>query len=275
MPRQGIQLAYPYSAGRIKKWQRNADLSFVFVQAKLNGERLKWDGCELLTSEGNQCVSVPHIVDELIRLFPNYPLDGEGYKHGWSKAQIRSVLGRRVNLHEQHEQIKFYVFDRPTQDEQHRRIVQLLQNRRFEKCEHIIRVPTYRATSTDQIQQFVTEQVQDGYEGAIIRHPLAQYVEKRTPYMLKWKPGGRDDYKIVEMIEGTGKYEGTLGALVVVGSNGQKFHVGSFKLTDAERNDLWARRKELEGKSWAQIRYTELTDRGVPPSGVFECLIRK
>ena len=75
------------------------------------------------------------------------------------------------------------------------------------------------------------------------------------------------------MIEGKGKYAGTLGAMRVKGSNGQEFNVGSFAVTDAERRSLWICREELSGRAWVMIRYFELTEKNIPPSGVFKCIV--
>ena len=90
--------------------------------------------------------------------------------------------------------------------------------------------------------------------------------------MMKWKPNKTDTYVIVQAFEGQGKFEGTLGSLLVEGSEGTRFLVGSFKITDGERAYLWSIRDQLPGKR-ATIRYTELSSRGKPPSSVFITLV--
>lgn len=278
--RQGIQLAYPYSERRVKTWFKNPNVNLTIVQPKLNGERLKWNGSMLWTSEANECVAVPHIVDQLIKYFPNKPLDGEAYVHGWTKNQISSVMRRTVNLHPDYAKMQFHVFDVPTQDKtQLARTSELLQDTTFKQTESIIQVPTHIARTHAQIEAFVIDKVHEGYEGCIVRHPFSYYTERRVNTMLKWKPGGEDDYKLIAMIEGQGQYEGTLGSMKVMGSNGQTFNVGSFEtdkgMNMETRKELWAQKDILEGKAWVRVRYTELTERGVPPSGVYKFIVRK
>ncbi len=272
MVREGVMLAYPYVKQRVERWYKYNN-GFVLLQPKLNGVRLKWDGAQLLTSSGAVCVAIPHIVEELNARYRGHPLDGEGYIHGVSLGYITARTSRTVNLHPDYKAVNFHVFDLPIwRKKQANRIAELQALACIDESQHIHRVSTVKGT-IDQIEDFTRDMVDQGYEGTIIRNPAGYYEEKRTTGMLKWKPGGSDEYKLIEMIEGKGKYAGTLGAMRVKGSNGQEFNVGSFAVTDAERRSLWICREELSGRAWVMIRYFELTEKNIPPSGVFKCIV--
>lgn len=102
----------------------------------------------------------------------------------------------------------------------------------------------------EAMRQFNIETLAAGYEGIMIKDPQAPYETKRTSAWLKIKPVITVDLAIVDMEEGTGKYAGMLGALVCEGEDaGKKIrtNVGS-GLTDDQRKEMWAKRKELIGE---------------------------
>lgn len=76
-----------------------------------------------------------------------------------------------------------------------------------------------------------------GGEGVMLNVADAPYEVKRSKYLLKMKHTEEYTLKVVDMIEGTGKYEGMLGALVV-DYNGQKLGIGS-GFTDDQRLVIW------------------------------------
>lgn len=269
--RQGIMLATKYTERRAKKWLKECD--YIIGQPKLNGERLKWTGEELLTSEGNVCNAVPNILGYLYSAHRGGVLDGEGYKHGWSKQKIRSVFGRRVNLHPEHGDAEYWIFDLPIDGRQLHRL-NMINMRVSSRCKYLKIVPYYTLRSIAEIKEMANTLVLNGYEGLILRHPSCVWVEKRSTMMMKLKPGYREDCLILQIKEGAGKYAGTMGAMVVLNAAGEVFNVGSFRITDPVRHQVWKDRAlYTTGQAYATIRFTELTDRGVPPSGVFEKIV--
>jgi DNA ligase-1 len=80
-----------------------------------------------------------------------------------------------------------------------------------------------------------------GYEGIMIKDPLAPYECKRSHAWLKQKPFIEVTLEVVNVEEGTGKNEGRLGALVCSGQDDGKditVNVGS-GLTDDMRDSIW------------------------------------
>jgi len=86
-----------------------------------------------------------------------------------------------------------------------------------------------------------------------------------------YKVKARDytDLEVIDFVEGTGKYAGTVGALVVRDSEtGGTGEVGSLAIPDIQRQWVWDHREELMG-AVARISVTDLTESGAPRAGVF------
>ena len=92
--------------------------------------------------------------------------------------------------------------------------------------------------------------VAGGYEGIMIKDPLAGYECKRSVAWLKLKPFIEVSLEVVDVEEGTGKNVGRLGAVVCEGVDDEKairVNVGS-GFTDSDRNSFWNSRDKLPGQ---------------------------
>jgi DNA ligase-1 len=88
-----------------------------------------------------------------------------------------------------------------------------------------------------------------GYEGIMLKDPLAPYECKRSVAWLKLKPFIEVSLAVVAVEEGTGKNVGKLGALVCEGEDDGKrirVNVGS-GFTDSDRDSFWGSRDSLSG----------------------------
>lgn len=85
-----------------------------------------------------------------------------------------------------------------------------------------------------------------GYEGIMIKDANSYYETKRSKSWAKVKAFDDYDLEVVGAVEGTGKYKGRLGALIV-DYKGNQLEVGS-GFTDAERLEYWVKQNELIGK---------------------------
>jgi DNA ligase 1 len=83
--------------------------------------------------------------------------------------------------------------------------------------------------------------IDGGYEGLLIKDPYAPYEVKRSVAWLKSKPFISLDLEILDIQEGTDKYEGMLGAFICGGMEDGKqinVNVGS-GFTDKQRIEYW------------------------------------
>ena len=273
--RKGIQLCYPFEEKRLLTWQPP-----YVVQPKLDGERcralLNCGQVVMLSSEENIITSVPKIHSDLvklsIRLGKPIELDGELFREGMDFEEIHSVVGRTVNLNPDHVHIKFNVFDIINEDIQAVRVKQLTEISGIFP-ETVVMVPSKIAFTVEDVKRVYDLYINLGYEGIIVRHFSSNYIRRRSIFVMKFKPKKKDIYPIIGFVEGQGKYAGTIGAIVCE-TDGDQFEVGSFSLTDEERNELWNKRFELTNFN-CKVGYQHRWKSGKPKSGVFIELAEK
>ncbi|BBI61605.1 hypothetical protein HSBAA_29110 [Vreelandella sulfidaeris] len=101
---------------------------------------------------------------------------------------------------------------------------------------------------------------EEGFEGAVLKNPKASYSFRRSYNWMKMKSEESADLKIVGYEEGTGKYEGQMGALIV-DFNGVEVNVGS-GLTDALRRSMWEDKETSLIGRLVEVEYMEVTPDG-------------
>jgi len=92
--------------------------------------------------------------------------------------------------------------------------------------------------------------IDKGFEGIMVKPITGIYECKRSSLWLKVKPFIEVSLKVVDTEEGTGRNIGKLGALVVEGTDMDKFiktNVGS-GLTDTDRETFWEAKEKLIGQ---------------------------
>jgi DNA ligase-1 len=102
--------------------------------------------------------------------------------------------------------------------------------------------------------------IDKGFEGIMVKPITGIYECKRSSLWLKVKPFIEVSLKVTDVEEGTGRNAGKLGALVVEGTDMDKFiktNVGS-GLTDTDRETYWANKAKLIGQI-VEIRADAIT----------------
>jgi DNA ligase-1 len=92
--------------------------------------------------------------------------------------------------------------------------------------------------------------IDKGFEGIMVKPVTGIYECKRSSLWLKVKPFIEVSLKVVDTEEGTGRNAGKLGALIVEGTDMDKFirtNVGS-GLTDTDRETFWKAKDKLIGQ---------------------------
>ena len=282
--RSGIQLCYPFEERRLAKWTPP-----YVVQPKLDGERCRAvfsgddnRGYVLLSSENHEINSVPHINQALNKLWnetrTTNEFDGELYRHTMPFHEIHSRVGRTQNIHPNHDEIEFHIFDIVSEEiPQHERTM-YLHHRQHWLTKPLVYVETLLAESLKDVMACYDQFLSKGYEGIIVRNVEALYVRKRSTGVMKFKPKKSDWYQIVgvqEEISKDGEPKGTLGALICSGDDGTRFNVGS-GLTAALRRSLWERKHEfVNGDHLCHVQYQHITPgKGVPRFPVFVEIVK-
>jgi ATP-dependent DNA ligase len=263
----GIMKCVPFSEDRLAKWEPP-----YIVQPKYDGNRCinKPFGPTslLMSSEENQFLSVPHIVQELMdsELY-KIPLDGELYSHALhlegGHELINSIASRKTNLHPRHKELEFWIFDLKNADIQYDRITALCRLPHFP--EHIKMTPFWICRTLTEVKHVYDKIIKDGFEGVIIRSIRNKYEEKRSTQLMKFKPNREDTYDVVgwnEEVAIDGTPKGRIGSLVLSSQTGDVFSVGA-GLNDKDRAYLWDVRDTLAGHR-AVVKYQHLTNKQIP-----------
>jgi len=85
---------------------------------------------------------------------------------------------------------------------------------------------------------------------------------------FKVKANDALDVRVIRCLEGAGKFAGSLGAMVVEGSTGVESEIGSFQLTNEQRQWIWDHRDVLTGQI-GEVRALTVNESGAIRAGVF------
>lgn len=113
----------------------------------------------------------------------------------------------------------------------------------------------YHGTDPNKIDEWLAYADAHDWEGCML-NKNAPYQCKRTTNLIKIKSFKHSDLRIVDCLEGDGKYKGVLGAFVVEYKN-NTVNVGS-GFSDQQRVDYWTDRENLVGKI-CQVKYKEVS----------------
>ena len=131
---------------------------------------------------------------------------------------------------------------------------------------YLLRVHQFYVTDIDDLWQMA---VLNCWEGLMLRNADAPYEGKRTNNLLKMKMMQDDEYTIIDVNEGGGKYAGMMGSITVL-VDGCAVNVGS-GFSDHDRKEMWNNRQFIIGQV-ATINYFEKTKDGSLRFPVFKCI---
>lgn len=237
----------------------------VFVQPKLNGMRMLFDG-ENGWSRGNKEV-IPAVIEHLKFDTGGYILDGELMlpNNLLLQESMKAIKKYRSDLSPQ---LLYHVYDivDDTLSYEERGTVIWKLWKTFPSNVRI--VPTMKVKDEREVMKwhkFFTEQ---GYEGTMIRSSEMTYeIGKRSYSLLKLKDFIDAEYRIVDVVDGDGSDSG-LAIFELETDSGARFNCRP-EGSQENRAELYKNRKKLIGK-YLTVRYFELSKDGIPifPVGV-------
>lgn len=277
IPRIGCMLGVPYSENKHK-----VKGPFIATE-KLDGIRrvlVKEKGrCRLYSRSGIEDEGLVEIIEEAKYLPDNTVYDGEllaigTYENSIALRQATNSIANRKGIREG---VSFNIFDiipldefkkgkskynalnrklllgamfgdegiRHLHDDWAKMMVAFDLGYKFRT---IKAVPILGVVNTEEeIAELVTPIWKRGGEGIMLNTFEGYYELKRSNSLLKVKYVESMDLKVVDIQEGTGKYEGMLGA-VIVEYKGYRVGVGS-GFSDEERQRFWDNPEEIIGKT--------------------------
>jgi DNA ligase-1 len=224
-----------------------------WLSEKLDGVRAWWDGRGFVSRLGNTY----HAPAWFIAGLPDFPLDGELWL-GRKQFQRCVSIVRRQDQSDLWREIRFVVFDAPTQDAPFEERLAHCRGWCEQTKPAYASVHPHRVCSGNADLQTELQRVEQlGGEGLMLRQPGSRYVAGRSASLLKVKSFRDAEARVVGHSKGAGRHAGHLGALEVELPDGTRFSVGT-GLSDAER------REPPAIGTWITFRYQELSDEGVP-----------
>ena len=260
----------------------------VWITTKLDGFRIVYDPYknEFYTRAGQLYEGLDHLkeschklsvkLSEVANLSELVMLDGELVHEpveGLNSLELYSLTSsaaRKKGYHKDKEKLQFNVFDFIPVSEFQSGITRIKYKARrnhmdkvFNLWKYVGIVPVYALHSgkfDEEVLMNLLKQVElEGGEGLMINLD-ATYKTKRTKDLLKVKTFKDADVLVLDVVEGTGKNEGSLGAVLVqflYDGKPMTCEVGS-GWYDSERSFYWRNPDKLIGKI-IEIRFFEVT----------------
>ena len=258
-PEWEVQQAYPIEKHPLK------DGDWFAVTQKLNGVRCTFYRGQLIARSGEPFEGLDHIANDL-KPYSELVFDGEltlKDKGNLSDNEAFRTATGIINSDGDKTSICFTIFDVLPADEfdsgksKHpystRRMA--LDRLRIE-TENVHVLPTlYKGRNQSVIDELLEQMVAEDKEGLMINLDVP-YKCKRHSGILKVKRFYTMDLPIVRVEEGTGKYAGLMGNLVV-DYKGNEVGVGT-GFCDGERELFWRNREQVVGML-VEVKYKEIS----------------
>ena len=263
-PEWNVQQAYPIEKYPLKEGE------WFAVTEKLNGVRCTYYRGQLIARSGEVFSGLEHILNELC-LWQEVVFDGELTLKSTCRGNMsdneafRAATGI-LNSDGDKSSIQFTIFDVLDADEfddgeslnpyRERRLRLERFGTNFIYSDNVSVLPClYRGTDQTRIDELLEQMVKADKEGLMVNLDVP-YKCKRHPGILKVKRFYTMDLPIIRVEEGTGKYKGMMGN-IVVDFKGNEVGVGT-GFTDEQRRYFWEQRETLTG-TLAEVKYKEIS----------------
>lgn len=269
-----VQLAKTYEPGIIKPNE------WFSISQKINGTRATYFAGSMISRSAHKIEGLSDIIADIESLQKHFAarivLDGELRLHDEfcrgltdnEAFKIGTGIANSTKDMSQKYKLQFVIFDIMSLEDWAFEFCQFKYSQRLEALEtaksfierdnlsKLRVVPRlYSGIDQDMIETCLIEANRNGWEGIMINRD-ERYQFKRTNAILKYKSFNTIDLECIGMLEGTGKYEGTLGALCCkFGDNIVNVGTG---FTDAQRSFIWNRGSWIKGKI-IEVKYKDVT----------------
>lgn len=200
----------------------------VYVQPKFDGIRNIATVHKMTSRVGEPRVSVPHIqrqVRDFVSGDEKVVLDGELYNHDYHDNfnKIQSLVLQHKpgpdDIAASAEQVDYYVYDAFFKDEpnltfgQRAERLSRMDNGMNDNTPDIIFVQPTKVASFEEIDELYGRILEEGYEGIMIRIDEPYEPGCRSKSLIKRKEFFDEEFEIVDIIEGTGNWNGKAKAV--------------------------------------------------------------
>ena len=229
------------------------------MSEKLDGVRALWDGTNLRFRSGR----LIHAPAWFTAPLPTHALDGELWMGRDTFERLSAAVRRHTPLDAQWKAITYQVYELPGGEGSFSERIAALQASAARVPVSWLQVlPQVRVKDRAALKLKLAQVARAGGEGLMLHRADALWQTGRSDVLLKLKPHEDAEALVVAHVAGKGKYQGMLGALVVVTPQGRRFRLGT-GFSDAQRRD-----PPTVG-STVTYRYRDFTSTGLPKFASF------
>lgn len=209
------------------------DVTGWYLSEKLDGVRAFWKNRKLYTRNGN-IINVPHWYT---KDFPDVEMDGELWKNRNSFNELSGIIRKKIPINSEWKKVKYVIFDLPGVNKVYEDRVKIyIKLTKKINCGWLKCLKVQKLKRQSELFEKLKKIEKKGGEGVMLRKPGSLYEYKRSSSLLKVKSFFDEEGVVIGYNEGTGKYKGMIGSLIIKGHNKKIFNVGS-GLSDKNRKD--------------------------------------
>lgn len=266
IPSWDVQQAFPMSDTNMPKKNE-----WFALSQKLNGNNAGYYKGKLISRQGKAFSGLDHIIEDIQKIpyYDNFFFNGElirknidnlsdndNFQLGTGiinsddsdKSCIQFVIYEMIPVEEFEKGESKYKY----KERKQKYLIPLSETILEKELESLKVVPfVYEGTDISVIEPLLNEANEKGWEGLMLNKNTV-WKNKRNNGILKVKSFKHADILCTGVVEGDGKYKGTLG-LIKCDYKGYELGVGS-GFTDSQRNFFWNNPDEIVGKI-VQIKY--------------------
>lgn len=266
IPSWDVQQAFPMSDANMPKKNE-----WFALSQKLNGNNAGYYKGKLISRQGKAFSGLDHIIEDIQKIpdYDNFFFNGElirknidnlsdndNFQLGTGiinsddsdKSCIQFVIYEMIPVEEFEKGESKYKY----KDRKQKYLIRLSETILEKELDSLKVVPfVYEGTDISVIESLLNEANKKGWEGLMLNKNTV-WKNKRNNGILKVKSFKHADILCTGIVEGDGKYKGTLG-LIKCDYKGYELGVGS-GFTDYQRNFFWNNPDEIVGKI-VQIKY--------------------
>lgn len=235
------------------------DLQEYWISEKLDGVRAYWNGKYFISKQGN----IYKAPEWFIREFPSFALDGELWLGRGQFSSLSGIVRKQIPINEEWRQVSYQVFDLPEyRGDFDRRLLKLRDYFTKENTPVWLElVPQYKVRNEEELLTRLKQIEAIKGEGLMLHKGSSFYHGGRDDELLKLKTYQDAEAQVLEHLPGKGKYQNSLGALVVEAVNheqkGRVFKIGT-GFSDLER------KSPPKVGAFITYKYFGLTSTGLP-----------
>ncbi len=209
------------------------DITQYWVSEKLDGVRGYWDGKQLKTRQG-VVINAPQWY---LQSLGDVPLDGELWIERESFERVNGLIRKNKPDDQEWRTIRFMIFDLPAHEgDFDARVAEMERYIPSLNVPWVAMIPQLKCKNHADLEHHLEEILNKGGEGLMLHYGKNHYQEGRTANLLKLKPTHDKDGRVIAHLEGEGRFEGMMGALLVELADGKELKIGS-GFSDEERKN--------------------------------------